>query len=336
MRKKLNVAVVGLGVGEQHILGYNRCRETQVTIICDLSEEKLHEVGSKYRGVKCTRLFDDVLQDITIDIISIATFDDVHAEQVILSLKAGKHVFVEKPLCQTLKQARDIKSILMSQGGSLKLMSNFVLRTSPLYVWLKKEISSGTFGKIYAFDGDYLYGRISKITEGWRKDVNDYSVMEGGGIHLIDLFLWLTGEKPVSLFTVGNRICTKNTLFRYDDFMATSVITSSGIVARFTANFGCVHRHHHILRIFGTKATFIYDDMGPRIHYSRDPSTTVVHMDIDPLPASKGDLIPAFVNALIKDEDISDQIQMLFDEISICFASDESLKYGMPVLVDYI
>ena len=53
----------------------------------------------------------------------------------------------------------------------------------------------GVFGRIYAFEGDYLYGRMFKITNGWRRNIPDYSVMTGGGIHLIDLFLWLTGEK---------------------------------------------------------------------------------------------------------------------------------------------
>jgi predicted dehydrogenase len=67
-----------------------------------------------------------------------------------------------------------------------------VLRAAPLYLWLQQEVKRGSFGEIYAFNGDYLYGRLHKITMGWRKEVSNYSVMLGGGIHLVDLMVWLT------------------------------------------------------------------------------------------------------------------------------------------------
>ena len=43
---------------------------------------------------------------------------------------------------------------------------------------------------------DYLYGRLQKITDDWRSRVADYSVMLGGGVHMVDLMLWLTGQRP--------------------------------------------------------------------------------------------------------------------------------------------
>ena len=69
--------------------------------------------------------------------------------------------------------------------------------------------------------------------------------MEGGGVHLLDLLLWITGERPTSVTAMGNRICTRGTAFRYDDYVAATLQAPSGLVSRVTANFGCVHRHHH-------------------------------------------------------------------------------------------
>src|SRR5205807_9291260 len=120
-------------------------------------------------------------------------------------------------------------------------------------------------------DLDYLYGRLQKITEGWRKNIENYSVIEGGGVHLIDLMLWLTGERPSFVWAAGNRISTKDTAFRYGDYAAATLQSPSGLVARITANFGCVHPHQHTMRIFGTKETFVYDDAGPRLRSNRDP-----------------------------------------------------------------
>src|SRR5205823_13236680 len=136
---------------------------------------------------------------------------------------------------------------------------------------------------------------------GWRRDVPDYSVMEGGGVHLIDLLLWMLGERPVRVFSAGNRVATRDTAFRHNDYATAILEMASGMIATITANFGAVHRHHHVVRIFGTAATFLYDDAGPRLHMSRDPEASAVPVPHAPLPATKGDLIDGFVAAILND-----------------------------------
>jgi len=334
--KQLRVGVIGLGVGEQHVKAYMQNPDCIVMAICDFSEEKLARFREEYPGVKLTKNSDDLILNPDIDLISIASYDDAHADQVVAALKSGKHVFCEKPLCQTLDQASHIKRILLNIENELKLGCNLVLREAPLYKWLKDRINEGFFGQIFAFEGEYLYGRIHKITEGWRNEVIDYSVMEGGGIHLIDLMLWLTEEHPVSVFASGNKICTKNTKFQYADYVTTIMNFENGMIGRITANFGCVHKHQHVIRIYGTKATFLYDDAGPRIHTTRDPDTLSTRIDLDSLPATKGDLIPAFVSDILTEKDITDDTQILFDGISISAACDSSLKTQKLELITYL
>jgi predicted dehydrogenase len=321
--KKLRVGVIGLGVGEQHAAAFQRHPNCDVSALCDLSEEKLDKAKDRFPGAKLYRKAEALLSDPAIDVVSIASFDDQHAEQVLKALKAGKHVFVEKPLCRTMDELKKIKAAWKKHKGKVKLSSNLVLRAAPLYKWLKAEIKHGGFGKIYAFDGEYLYGRLEKVTNGWRKNVKDYSVIAGGGIHLIDLFLWLTGEKPSRISTVGNRIASKGTDFRYMDYVAATLECPSGLLARITANFGCVHRHQHVMRIFGTKKTFIYDDSGPRLYSSRDPNVLAEMIPQPALPDSKGDLIPEFIEDILQDRDASTEI--FFNDISVCAASDRAL-----------
>lgn len=334
--KPLRAAVIGLGIGEQHIEGLLRTGKCELAWLCDLSDEKLAAARAKHRGARVTKKAEDIFEDKSVDLVSIASYDDAHAGQTVQALAAGKHVFVEKPLCRTLKELKAVKKAWARRKGRVKLAGNLVLRAAPAYQWLKEKLAAGDFGKIYAFDGDYLYGRLEKITEGWRKDVPDYSVMEGGGIHLIDLFLWLTGERPSRVAAAGNRLATQGTGFRHDDFTAATFQTGSGLVARVTANFGCVHKHQHVMRVFGTRKTFICDDAGPRVHASRAPLDAAEKLPLSPLPAAKGDLIPAFVDAVLEGKNLSSETQMLFDGVSLSAACDKAAKTHSWEKVEYI
>ena len=331
----LGVGVIGLGVGRQHALAYVNSGQCRLRWACDFDEEQARRITEELGQGQITRNYEDILADPLTQLVSIASFDDMHCDQVLAALALKKHVFVEKPLCRSLDELRTIREKWQA-AGRVHLASNLVLRAAPLYRWLKAEIAGGTLGTIYAFDGDYLYGRLGKITDGWRKDVLNYSVMQGGGVHMVDLMLWLTGQRPVEVTTVGNRLCTKGTAFRYDDAMFATYTFASGLIGRITANFGCVHRHQHVLRVFGTKATFIYDDQGPRIHTSRDAEAGASALNLSGLPHAKGALIPDFINAILEKKDPKPQAQREFDLISACAASDRSLQENKPMRIEYL
>jgi predicted dehydrogenase len=277
------------------------------------------------------RSLSQILEDAETDVISIASYDQDHHAQVIAALERGKHVFCEKPLCRTSQELAEIQA---AWGSSrLELASNLVLRAAPLYRWLIGEDAKARLGQIYAVDGDYLYGRLHKITEGWRRDVEDYSVMLGGGVHMVDLLLQIVRERPLSIRAEGNRIATAGTPFRYNDFVAATFRFGSGVVGRITANFGCVHRHHHVLRVFGTHATFIYDDQGPRLHHTREPLEKATPVELAPLPATKGDLIPDFIRRIQAGGD-SRATQLEFDLMAACLAADRAAMTGQSISLE--
>ncbi len=323
----VGAAVIGLGVGEQHARAFVRDPRCRLKWVHDLDPARAIRVAAEVGG-SAAASFEAVLADPEVHVVAIATYDDQHAAQVIAALHAGKHVFCEKPLCLTGDELSAIRRAL----GDRHLGCNLVLRAAALYGWLRRAIRAGELGDIYAVDGDYLYGRIHKITEGWRGEIDGYSVFEGGAVHMLDLLLWLTGERPSAVAAVGNKIATRGTKFRYRDFVAATYQFPSGLVGRITANFGCVHRHHHVLRVFGTKATFMYDDAGARIHRSREAAGEPVAEN--PLPASKGDLIPSFIDRVIGGGDSQDT-RHEFDLMAACIAADRAVDTAQTQTIEY-
>jgi predicted dehydrogenase len=332
--KRYGAGIIGLGVGEQHAAGFHRQPGCAVVALCDTSEDKLERVAAGYPGARRTARWHDLIEDTGVNLISVASFDDAHAEQTVAALDSGKHVFVEKPLCRSAAELQRIKTALASHP-QLVLASNLVLRAAPVYRWLRDAIRAGELGEIYAFDGDYLFGRIEKITDGWRKHIDEYSVMLGGGIHLADLMLWLTGQKPRRASAHVNRICTQGTGFDAHDFVSATYLFDSSLVGRITANFGCVHRHQHVVRVFGTKATFLLDDMGPRLHESRSPSQPSRTLQLSTLPASKWDLIPDFLECVSAQRGGPTHAQPEFDTISVCLAADQAIRAKTTVEINY-
>ncbi|HXX93561.1 MAG TPA: Gfo/Idh/MocA family oxidoreductase [Planctomycetota bacterium] len=330
----LQAAVVGLGVGEQHARALASSDLCRLRWLYDLDPAKAARLARELGAGQVARSFEEILADPSLGMISIASYDDAHADQVVAALRVRKHVFVEKPLCRDAGELGRIEAA-WRDGGRPHLASNLVLRGAPLYLWLRDRIRAGQFGRLYAFDGEYLYGRLSKITEGWRKEVLDYSVVLGGGVHLVDLMLELTAERPSSAYAVGNGICTQGTAFRYSDYVAATYRFPSGLVGRITANFGCVHRHQHVVRIFGTEATFVYDDAGPRVHRLRDPGLPPDRPEASPLPAGKAVLLPEFLRRIVERAPSEPQARREFALMKACFAADRSLAAGREVALEW-
>lgn len=330
----LKSAVVGLGIGSQHALAILGNPSCTLSRIVDLEEKKIDNfIAENNLSMGLKSSFSEVIQDKEIKLVSLASFDDAHYEQVMASLQANKNVFVEKPLCQTREELKNIHEIFLEKKCGIA--SNLVLRTSELYRHVKKLIDEGLFGEIYAFDGDYLYGRVHKITEGWRKDIEHYSIMEGGGIHMIDLMIWLTSQKPIDVISKKNKIATRDSAFRYHDFQSSLFSFESGLVGKITANFGCVHRHQHVVRIFGTQATFIYDDMGARIHWNRDEASRPELIEHAPKPYKKAELIHEFVGEILKD-DFYHLAKREFDLMSVVLSADEAINQDKPLKIEYL
>ena len=326
----INAAVIGLGVGERHIAGFEVDRRCRVSALCDVDEKRLAEVGNRYPGRRMTIAADEIFADPTIDVVSIASFDDHHYAQVMAALSNGKHVFVEKPICMHAKELADIRTALAT-NPKLRLSSNLILRRSPRFSRLRELVRNGNLGTPYYCEADYNYGRIHKIVDGWRGRRQFYSVVHGGGIHLIDLLMWILGEKPVAVTAFGNAITTQGTQFKFNDCVAALLKFKSGTIAKITVNFGCVFPHHHNLTVYGTKATFIHDRLGARLYTSRNPDADATAVEDAYLGPAKGDMLPSFVASILDGSPPDVTADEVIDAMEVSLAIEEAARLEQTV-----
>src|SRR5262245_5009045 len=126
----LGVAVVGLGVGEQHALTYAKLPECTLQWLYDLDRARADSVCARVGRGAAAESFESIMADGAVDLVSIASYDDAHYGQVVAALSANKHVFVEKPLCGSLREIEQIKQERERTGRHL--VSNLVLRAAQI------------------------------------------------------------------------------------------------------------------------------------------------------------------------------------------------------------
>lgn len=331
---RLRVGVIGLGVGERHLEAYARDPRCEVVAVCDRDPGRLEAVAARHPRAAALAHAGDLIGLPAIDAVSICSHDPDHAPQVVSALGAGLHVMAEKPLCRSAAELEGLAAAVAARPD-LVLASNLVLRAAPLVRRLVAERESGGLGTVYAIDGDYLYGRLPKITEGWRGAVEGYSVMLGGGVHLVDVLMRVVGERPEWVEAAGSGLATRGTAFAGDDLACAQMGFPGGAIGRVSANFACVHGHQHVIRVFGTEATVISDDRGVRVQRSRDPAPPAADLGIPSLPDDKGALIPAFVSAALGEAPADPGARHELDLIAVCLAADLSRERGVRVPVAY-
>jgi predicted dehydrogenase len=331
MNGALRAGVIGLGVGEQHIHGYRAHPGCRVVAICDTDAVRCDEMRAKYPEV-------DVMQDPAallarrdIDVVSIAGPDDTHYAQVIAALEHGKHVFAEKPLCLRPRELEEIRRRLRASG--LALSSNLVLRASPRFVDLRRRIREGELGELYCLEADYNYGRVQKLVSGWRGRIPNYSVMLGGGVHVVDLLLWLTGKRVVEVAAFGSGVATRATAFQGIDTVLAILRFDDGSIAKVSANFSCTFPHFHRLLAYGTDATFENGFEAARIWRSRDPAQAP-ELVRTPYPGvQKGVLIPGFIERILRGTPAPVTEDEVMNTMRVCFAIDEAVASGGVISV---
>ncbi len=333
-RSTLRAAIIGLGVGRQHIRAYEEHPACRVGTLCDISPAKRHEISQQYPNYEVTADSITVLTDLAIDVVSIASYDNAHADQVVLALEHGKHVFVEKPLCLDIKELRRIRAVLKQRPGRL-LSCNLILRRSPRFQLVRQMIRDGRMGRLFHVEGEYNYGRLHKLTSGWRGRMPDYSVVLGGAVHLVDQLLWLTGQRVVQVAAFSNGIATDRSSFPGHDMAAALLRFETGMTGTVTANFGCVRPHGHGLTICGTEATFVNDDPHGRLYTSRDAASEPQVISTAHPGAEKGDLIANFLNTILGSAEPEITHDEIFQTMCVCFAIQRAQREQRIVEVEY-
>ena len=333
IHRKLKIGVIGLGVGEQHVIGYQRIPNVEVTDICDIDPSVLKIVGDRNDVPNRHQDYKQITENPNIDVVSIASYDNCHAIQAISAFENGKHVMIEKPLALNRHEAEAI--LRAQQDNGRFLSSNLVLRKSPRFQELKNWIAKGYFGEIVTIEGDYLHQILWKLTQGWRGEMEFYCVTYGGGIHMIDLMRWLLDEEIVEVCGMSNKKLTRGSKFNFDDTVTNLLKFKSGTVGRTTSNLGAQRPQIHGLSVYGTEKSFINDTPHAKLFHG-DNSEDIEIVETNYPGIDKFGLLPDFISSIRKGDEPEVSAKDVFRVMDICFACYESLKAKKTVNVDYL
>ncbi len=194
---KINIGFIGAGSYAQGNLLPNIPKNNDMVCKGVLTNNGTtsKRVAERFGFEFCTSNEKDILENPVINTLFIATRHDSHAQYVLKGLEAGKHIFVEKPLCLTIDELEQIKNEQQATSNKQQVMVGFNRRFSSLSTQLKKQMGNGPMSLIYRVNAGHIPG------DTWIQDME----IGGGRIigeacHFIDYLTWINGSLPVSVY----------------------------------------------------------------------------------------------------------------------------------------
>ncbi|BDW97264.1 myo-inositol 2-dehydrogenase [Thalassospira tepidiphila] len=201
--KSLGIGLIGTGfMGKAHALAFGAARavmgdvpESHLAVLCDTPVEKAKQMADQFGFAKSTADWTSLISDPDVDIVSITTPNALHFEMAIAAIKAGKHVYCEKPLALTLDQAREMRDAARIAG--IKTMVGYNYIKNPAFTHACRLIQGGEIGEIVHFRGwvDEDYQADPALPWTWRAKLADAGLGALGdmGCHLVSMAYGLAG-----------------------------------------------------------------------------------------------------------------------------------------------
>ncbi|MDD3925998.1 MAG: Gfo/Idh/MocA family oxidoreductase [bacterium] len=199
--RRIKCGVIGLGFfGEKHVEVLSSLPHVEVAAVCTRREQRLQEMSQKYGVPTVYTDYNDLLADNEIEAVSIVTHARDHLLPTLAAIKAGKHIFLEKPMALATAECDRIIEALKTTEKSF--MVGHICRFDPAYAVARRSIGEGRIGKILS-----IYARRNIPAAVSAGVLADISPITGDGVHDIDIMLWYTGSrvKAVSAATVDVR-----------------------------------------------------------------------------------------------------------------------------------
>ena len=108
----IKAAIIGSGIGMKHLEAIDQYRNSSVKIICEKDKTKIKHLRKKFKNIKITSDEEKIFLDKSINLVSIASYDDDHFNQLVKCIKNNKHIIVEKPMCLKIEQLLKIKNLI--------------------------------------------------------------------------------------------------------------------------------------------------------------------------------------------------------------------------------
>jgi predicted dehydrogenase len=337
------VLVAGLGnMGMSHALAYTRIPDYEVVGVCARHVHHL-KLPAVLAGVRRYDEFDRALAELKPDVASINTLPDSHAEFAIKAMEQGAHVFLEKPLADSVANAERV--VATAKRTRRKLVVGYVLRHHPS--WRKFIEIARQLGTPLVFRMNLNQQSYGEAWETHKRLMASFPPIVDCGVHYVDIMCQMTRAKPIRVQAIGARLTDEAPVYNYGAF---HIVFEDGSVGWYEAGWG---------PMMSETAFFVKDVIGPKGAVSivmaetaggvksQDMNTHVKtnqilwhHTDMSQ-PDQRIDMTdePAhdelcereqryLLKAIDEDIDLADQMEDAVKSLKIVIAADQSVRSG--------
>jgi 2-hydroxy-4-carboxymuconate semialdehyde hemiacetal dehydrogenase len=195
MSKTIKVALAGAGAfGTKHLDAIKLIDGVECISVVGRELDKTQEVAKKYGIAHATTELADSLALKDVDAVILATPTQMHAAQAVACMKAGKHVQVEIPLADSLRDAYRV--VQMQENTGLVAMCGHTRRFNPSHQWVRQKIAAGEFNLQQMDVQTYFFRRTNMNALGQPRSWTDHLLWHHAA-HTVDLFAYQAGSPIV-------------------------------------------------------------------------------------------------------------------------------------------
>src|SRR5690606_33989398 len=247
----LKTLVVGCGnMGISHARAYHKLNDFEIVGLVSRKPESREKLSRELGGLPTFSDFDVALELTKPDVVSINTYPDTHADYVRKSLKAGAHVFVEKPLALTVEEAQELLALALEKNR--KMIVGYILRVHPS--WTKFVEMDRSLGKPLVMRMNLNQQSRGEPWYTHKQLMNSLSPIVGRGVHYVVIMCLMTRSQPISVSAIGARLTDEIDTKMYN-YGQLQVRFKDGSVGWYEAGWG---------PMMSETAVFIKDVIGPK------------------------------------------------------------------------
>ena len=265
----LRVAALGMGWWSDVLAdAAKRSNAIEIVTCFSRSEDKRRAFAAKY-GCRAAKSYEDILADPSIEAVINTTPNSAHLETTRLAAAAGKHVFLDKPIANTVAEGEAIARACDQAGVVLAL--GYQRRRESHFRWIKSEIDAGRFGKLVQAEGNISRDRLGQIDlSSWRYTS---AGMPGGvmlqiGIHYVDVLEMLLG----TVTRVSGMLAQLVLPGDNPDVAGLMLEHESGAISSLTASYASASEYY-MMNVYGKEASAYYDLFAGLRHLKRGEKT---------------------------------------------------------------
>ena len=273
MRKTIKVALAGAGAfGIKHLDGIKNIDGVEVVSLISRDLEKTKETAALYGIGHVTTDLNESLALPEVDAVILCTPTQMHAEQSLACMRAGKHVQVEIPLADSLKGAQEV--VALQEKTGLVAMCGHTRRFNPSHQYVHQKITSGQFNIQQMDVQTYFFRRTNMNALGQARSWTDHLLWHHAA-HTVDLFAYQCGSPIVKANAVQGPI--HPTLGIAMD-MSIQLKAANGAICTLSLSFNNEGPLGTFFRYIGDSATYLarYDDL----YSGKDEKIDVSQVDV--------------------------------------------------------